>query len=141
MVPGSISVLADADRVPRPAASACASPPGSAPPFQVQSLPSLVERKKTSVPVLPASLGAVRLAACPVTSQVPFPVKARLQRKKKLWPVGSLGRGTGSHVTPPSVLRNRPTSVAAITTRLSSGSTLMSVTVPAVREKVVPKTV
>src|SRR5205807_6506207 len=39
---------------------------------------------------------------------------------------------TWLQVAPPSVLRNRPTSVAASTTRLLWGSTLMSVTLPAV---------
>jgi len=45
--------------------------------------------------------------------------------------------GTWNQPAPPSVLRNRPASVVARTTALFRGSTLMSVTAPAVSVRVV----
>src|SRR5262249_6656930 len=75
---GSTSVLGATASVPRPIDAVCASPPGSAPPFQVQVTPSSVERQRVSLPTFALVLvGLVGSATSPAASQVSAPTQAR----------------------------------------------------------------
>src|SRR5437588_182520 len=75
----SETVLSAVARVPRPAAAASASPPGSAPAFQLQLAPSSMERQR---PIPPPRVTPVGSSLSPLASQVCAPTYATLHIQK-----------------------------------------------------------